>query len=307
MLKNRNIVWVVACSTGEEAYTIGMLIMEYLRENDLNYDFKIFASDVNKKSILIATDGIYNSSISADVPLPLLESYFIQEGKMYRIKPHLREKIIFAIHDVISDPPFINMNLISCRNFLIYIKNETKVDILKTFYFSLRKNQHLILGPSEGLGQFSNVFIQADRKYNIFQKEETDYVASRQSFNPSTNLWKKKPINTQKYIDKPQPDIPDFEETLDDPFSTFLIEQYVPRIIFLTTELDVLYMKGNFETIFSLPRNVVKMNLEKMLPHQGILFFKDAVRVALESEEIIAYEEVEFKKKGEHTKVNLTK
>jgi len=299
-------IWVVACSTGEEAYTIGMLVMEYLKENNLDHDFKIFASDVNKRCIQIATEGIYNSSISADVPLPLLESYFTQVGKMYRIKTHLREKIIFAIHDVITDPPFINMNLISCRNFLIYLKSETQIKILKTFYFSLRKEQHLILGPSEGLGEFSNVFNQLDRRFNVFQKEETDFIVSRKSFKPTLELWKKTPTQPPRYFDIPQSDIPEFEETVDDPFSPFLIERFVPKVIFLTKELEVLYMKGNFEAIFSLPRNVVKMNLENMLPHEGILFFRDAVRVALDSEEMIAYQEVAFKKKGEITSANVT-
>jgi len=298
-------IWVVACSTGEEAYTIGMLVMEYLKENNLKHDFKIFASDVNKKCIQIATEGIYNSSISADIPLPLLESYFIQEGKFYRIKPHLREKLIFAIHDVISDPPFINMNLISCRNFLIYLKNETKVKILKIFYFSSHKDQHMVLGPSESLGEFSNVFNQPDRKHNIYKKEEADYISSRQSFSPTTKLWKKTFVSPIKKIETTQPEIPEFTENVDDPFSPYLIEKYVPKVVFLTKELDVLYLKGNFEAIFSLPVNVVKMNLAKMLPSEGILFFRDAVRLTIDSEERVAFEKVEFTKNGKKISTDI--
>jgi len=291
-------IWVVACSTGEEAYTFGMLILEYLEENNLSHDFKIFASDVNNKSIAYASKGVYNSSVLANVPKRFVEKYFQQIGEHFQVKTILREKIIFAIHDVIADPPFINMNLISCRNFLIYLKPIAQSKILKTFYFSLLQNQHLVLGPSESLGELNSVFNNTNRQFNIFSKEAIDDLSIRQKFNP---LLKLRPIKISTsvenfdYSSKKSKKKPKFDTN---PFSDFLLKQNSSNILFLNHHLDVLYLKGNLEPILSLPNAFANLNLEKMLPETTILFFRDAIRKTLESDDIQLFKNFSFEKKG---------
>ena len=113
-------LWVGGCSTGEEAYTLGMLLSEYKRLNNSAVDFKIFASDLDKTAIAIASKGIYGSDILQQIPSHLLDRYFEHEEKGYRASKSLRETIVFAQHNLITDPPFIKMDLISCRNALIY-------------------------------------------------------------------------------------------------------------------------------------------------------------------------------------------
>ena len=299
-------VWVAACSTGEEAYGIGILISEYLRKNNLNREFKIFASDVNKKSIEIASRGMYFPNILADVPLQYMERYFKKEGECYEVRTFLREKMIFAVHNVIKDPPFIKMHLISCRNFLIYLKQETQTKVLKTFYFSLRENHHLTLGPSESLGELSQGFKNLNRPWNIFLKEEDVGKISRNNYKPLTDTWRGDVLKQfDRSASKKQKDSVAYGAAVTDPFSEYLVRKYSPQTIIVNKELDILYLNGNWEKILSLPKAVTKMNLERMLPQDSILLIYDGMRLALESEEVHVLKNIVFNKKGKLSQADL--
>lgn len=163
-------IWIPACSTGEEAYTIAMLLDDYLQKTRRQLAFKIFASDIDRIAISTATDGFFPAGISADIPPDLLNRYFVPETNGYRASTHLREKILFAVHDVLHDPPFVRMNMISCRNFLIYIKNPIQYKTLTTFHFALHDKGVLFLGPGESLGEVKNAFTTISRKYNFHEK-----------------------------------------------------------------------------------------------------------------------------------------
>jgi two-component system CheB/CheR fusion protein len=302
-------IWVAACSTGEEAYSIGILIMEYLQENKLDHDFKIFASDVNKKCITFATKGIYNASTLADVPNHLVSKYFKHKGEYFQTVNDLRDRIIFAIHDAIADPPFINMNLISCRNFLIYLKPETQSKILKTFYFSIKENQFLALGPSESIGELNGVFKQYDSSHNLFVKEIQEYNKVRQAFKPSPRIWSKRIDSYSDIYFTPAKEKNRFVEEVTDPFSIYLLRRFVPQTMFLNEGMDVLHINGNLEAILSLPKAVAKMNLKKMLPKTNVLFFQEAIRMVIDSKESRVFKNISFEKGGAitHTDVQFEK
>jgi len=164
-------VWIVGCSTGEEAYSIAILLMEYMEAKDLHLDLKIFATDLDKEHITIAGNGIYPDSIVADVIPDLLRKYFVRTNNRYRVNDTLRRTVIFAQQNIIKDPPFSKIDLISCRNMLIYLNQEMQRRIIAMFYQSLVNGGGLFLGSSESLGDLSEGFETLHSKWKIFRQK----------------------------------------------------------------------------------------------------------------------------------------
>jgi two-component system CheB/CheR fusion protein len=168
--------WVPGCSTGEEAYSIAMVISEALgkRKNKI----QIFATDIDDTALETARKGIYPDNITADVSPERLKRFFVKENNLYRVKKELREKLLFAEQDVIVDPPFTNLDLVSCRNLLIYLTQGTQLRVLSTFAYSLNPDGILFLGPSESIGALNDAFITLDSKQKVFKRRE--YLSKRE-------------------------------------------------------------------------------------------------------------------------------
>lgn len=164
-------VWVVGCATGEEAYSIAILILETLSALQINLDVKIFASDIDKSALQYASKGIYSENISNDVSKERLEKFFTFKDKKFKIKENVRKMIIFADHDVIKQPPYGKIDLISCRNLLIYLNPVLQRKILASLHFCLNIGGYLFLGPSESLGDLKNSFIEQDKRWKIFKSK----------------------------------------------------------------------------------------------------------------------------------------
>ena len=162
-------VWVPGCATGEEAYSLAMLLCEYADRLEDPPQFQIFATDLSEKSFSFARTGFYPESIVADVAPERLDRFFTREQGGYRIKKQVREKVLFATHDILRDPPFSRLDLISCRNLLIYLGPDAKDQVASVFHFALRPGGYLMLGTSEGVGETSTLFTPVDRKQRIFQ------------------------------------------------------------------------------------------------------------------------------------------
>lgn len=164
-------IWSVACSTGEEAYTLAMLLTEYLEKNHIDSDFKIFATDVDREALNVASAGIYADSAVAAVPPEYLKKYFSKIEGGYKINSQIRKRIIFSVHDVLMDPPFSKLDLLVCRNLFIYLKPVVQQNLLQRFYYSLNQGGYLFMGNSESIGEMSDVFLSQCRKYKIYQKK----------------------------------------------------------------------------------------------------------------------------------------
>jgi two-component system, chemotaxis family, CheB/CheR fusion protein len=162
-------VWVPGCSTGEEAYSLAILFHEYVRHLKGKYKIQIFATDIDNDSIEIARSGIYPNSISADVSPERLSRYFM-------MKEEIRETVIFAEHDINKDPPFSRMDLISCRNLLIYMGVELQKRLLPLFRYAMNPNGFLFLGSSETIGETTDLFSVLDKKWRIFRARRTEAV-----------------------------------------------------------------------------------------------------------------------------------
>ena len=173
-------IWVTGCSTGEEAYSLAILVTEYLEKHKKNDRVQIFATDIDSKAIDTARSGIYPASIAADISAERLSRHFIADpGELhgitgsYRVKKNIRDMLIFSEHNVIKDPPFSKMDLISCRNLLIYMSSELQKKVIPLFHYALKTGGYLFLGTSESVGDYSDLFTSTDRKGKIYQANDT--------------------------------------------------------------------------------------------------------------------------------------
>lgn len=163
-------VWVAGCATGEEAYSLAILFSEYARVHDLPLNVKIFATDLHVRSLEAANQGLFPAESLADVGSEIVERYFERSGTHYQVSTGLRRLIVFSPHNLIKDPPFTRIDLISCRNVLIYFNETAQTKVLSLFHFALQKDGVLILGQSESLGPLQDEFEVLDRRWRIFRK-----------------------------------------------------------------------------------------------------------------------------------------
>ncbi len=161
-------VWVPGCASGEEAYSLAMLFREYMVEIKQDFKLQIYATDIDDDAIATARAGIYKENISIDVSPDRLRRFFAKEDTGFRIKKEIREIVIFAIQNVIKDPPFTKMDLISCRNLMIYLDTELQDRVIPTFHYAIRPGGVLFLSPSEGIGNFTDLFAPLDKKWKIY-------------------------------------------------------------------------------------------------------------------------------------------
>ncbi|HEX7538702.1 MAG TPA: chemotaxis protein CheB, partial [Syntrophales bacterium] len=165
-------VWVPGCGTGEEAYSIAILLQECMQEAKTDFKVHIFGTDIDEDSIAQARAGLYLANISLDVSAQRLKRYFVKEETGFRIRSEIRERMVFAVQNVISDAPFTKLDLVSCRNLMIYLDLELQSKIIPMFHYSLRPGGILFLGSSETVGTFGELFSTLDRKWKMFRRTE---------------------------------------------------------------------------------------------------------------------------------------
>ena len=161
--------WVAACSSGEEAYSIAMLMTEQAALDNTPPSFQVFASDIDDHAIHMARTGIFPGSIITDVAPARLRQYFTKDDDRYRIRKSVRDRVLFASHNLLRDPPFSRLDLVSCRNLLIYLNREVQARVLQMFHFALKPGGYLFLGNSESADAVAEYFIPVDKKNRIYR------------------------------------------------------------------------------------------------------------------------------------------
>lgn len=163
-------IWVVACSSGEEAYSLTMLFREYMEKTGKHFNnIKVFATDIDGEALEVASRGVYREDAIKGIPKDLLKKYFIRENDSYRITPDVRKLVVFANHDVLKDPPFSHLDLITCRNMFIYVNSMLQRKALKKFHFAMNIDSFLMLGPSENIGILKDVMQEVNRKWKLYR------------------------------------------------------------------------------------------------------------------------------------------
>ena len=166
-------VWVVGCATGEEAYSIAMLLCEHCKRLENPPKIQVFATDIDEEAIADARDGLYPSMIEADVSPERLREFFQKDHGRYRVRKEVREKVLFAAHNILKDAPFSRCDLISCRNLLIYLKPEAQASVFDVFHFAMRSGGLLFLGGAENHGVAQSLFSPLDSKHRILVRRST--------------------------------------------------------------------------------------------------------------------------------------
>ena len=162
-------IWVPGCATGEEAYSLAILLREQLAQAEISPKVQIFATDIDDHALEVARTGRYPETIARDVPAEQLDRFFLRDGDSYRVIKDIREMCIFSVHNLIKDAPFSKLDLISCRNLLIYLDASLQNRVIPLFHFALRHGGYLFLGPSENVTQHSKLFTRVDGRYRIFK------------------------------------------------------------------------------------------------------------------------------------------
>ena len=163
-------VWVAGSATGEETYTLAMLLCEFADTLDDPPPIQIFATDIHDGASAFAREGFYPESIAADISGDRIERFFVREPGGYRVKKFVREMVLFATHNLLKDPPFLHLDLVSCRNVLIYLQRDVQQRVLETFHFALRPNGYLFLGTSESADVAGpSLFSVADKRHHVYQ------------------------------------------------------------------------------------------------------------------------------------------
>ncbi|WP_345950709.1 chemotaxis protein CheB [Mucilaginibacter sp. PAMB04274] len=254
-------IWVVGCSTGEEAYSIAILIMECFSSigGAKTPKVQIFATDLDEAAIEHARTGLYLDNIAADISPERLGRYFVKKEKGYQVTKDLREMIVFAQHNLIKDAPFTRLDLLTCRNVMIYLNAELQAKIIPVFHYSLNARGVLFLGPAETLGGFSEMFSAIDPKWKIYERRDGAPIMSKMvdfPFNIS-----KQALHLYR-VDEPEKPIK--KKTLAETFSKILLENYTPASVLINGKGDILYINGRTGKFLELNAGEVTMNINEM-------------------------------------------
>ncbi len=256
-------VWVTGCSTGEEVYSLAILLTEYMNLQKEHYDIKIFATDLDKESIQIASKGEYRGHITKSVNPLLLNTYFTKQSNIYQVNKDIRKMIVFAQHNILKDPPFTQLDIITCRNMLIYLQLEMQRKVISLFHFSLKSDAFLVLGPSETLGKLSNMFKIVDRKWNIYQNKKMNQWLTTTHFRIPSHIVE----NKIAYKNKVMTRLKQTERMITlDSIYTKLIEEYVPEFIIIDENNEIIHINGSASDYLVIPKGKPSLNLFKMIP-----------------------------------------
>lgn len=163
-------IWVCGCSTGEEAYSLAMLFTDVIEKKQKNIHLQLFASDIDADAIEVARKARYPANDCSDISPYKLNKYFTKEGKHYHLCKAVRDTVVFALQDIVKDPPFSQIDMISCRNVLIYMDQLLQKQMFSTFHYSLKNTGILFLGASESIGEYSGLFLPLDTKWKVYQR-----------------------------------------------------------------------------------------------------------------------------------------
>ena len=230
-------VWVAGCSTGEEAYSIAICLKEYINEqqNGRTSNLQIFASDLSEPSITKARQGTYTKLQLAGVSPRRLTTFFSKSNGSYQVNKEIRDMCVFAHHNFLKDPPFGKMDLISCRNVLIYMEPYLQKKALTTFHYSLNKSGYLLLGKSETISGVPELFAPVSRNEKLFTRKD---IAGR--FMLTTSILSEKNLKHQDPTPKKEHQRADFQKTADE----IILSKYSPTGVVVNDQMDIVHFRG---------------------------------------------------------------
>lgn len=293
-------IWVPGCATGEEVYSIAIILQEYVDETEKHLEIQLFGTDIDEEAINIARSATYPSTIVDNVSQERLHKFFTKTKGSYRVKKNIREMAIFAPHDVLINPPFSKLDIISCRNVLIYMNKDAQKKILSAFTYALKSGGILFLGPSESISNFVESFKTLDNKWKIFKSKKSNY-------HPPGDFIKfpyvKLPqdygeIGDLEVLEKNDVDITKNVEKL-------LIEEYAPPTAIVNKEGRVIFIQGRVGKYLEPSEGVASLNIVDMA-REGIKFeLNSAINEAILKNKEVSFKNLDVKTNGSYQTIDL--
>lgn len=239
-------IWIAGCSTGEETYSLVMIFHEQIAASKLNIKLQVFASDVDADAVAQAREGFYSKAINADVSPARLARFFSKEEQGYRVLPDLRSTVVFTVQDVLVDPPFSRLDLISCRNLLIYLRPEAQAKVISLFHFALRVGGILLLGNSETLGNANDHFQVISKLERIYR-----HIGRSQPGEFGFSLSAGDGVRVPARVG--QDSTPPRQVALADICSRLVLEAYAPAAVLINRRHECLYYLGPTDRYLHVP------------------------------------------------------
>ena len=291
-------VWVPGCGSGEEAYTLAILLRECTRETGGQFDIQVFGTDLDAEAIEVARGGRYPAGIAADVPGNILRRYFVEDNGSYRVRREIRELLVFAPQNVIKDPPFTKIDLLCCRNLLIYLNSDLQKRLFPIYHYTLKPGGLLMLGPSETIGGFGELFTTVDKKWKIYRRRETavvhglpeipaqPVVSGCDSLPPADNPTAP-PARLSVQIEK------------------LLLSRFAPAAVIVNERGDIAYLHGRTGMYLEPPAGQPSLNIHAMAREGLQIELASALRQAMVHEDEVLREHVRVKTNGDFACVDL--
>ena len=291
-------IWIPGCSTGEEVYSLAICLVEYLDHSSIHPPIQIFATDVNETVLEKARDGVY--AASASISAERLRRFFVGTNGSYQVNKSIRRMCVFAKQDVTADPPFSKLDLIICRNLLIYLGPALQKKLLPIFHYSLKPAGFLVLGDFETVGEFDNIFKVVNKRFKIYSKRpvvtrkpldfSTTYIAERKIGKPAVN----RPAQSQI----PEPEI--FKEA-----DRILLTKYTPASVIVNSELEIIQVRGRTGSFLEPAPGKASLNVLKMAREGMMTDLRNALDRAKRSGETVRKEAIAIRSDGKYLDVNL--
>lgn len=291
-------IWVTGCATGEEAYSFAVLILEAMEKMKKQVNVQIFATDIDAEALDFARAGIYPESIADDVSVKLLKRYFTKIDKSYVVKKQVREIVVFAAQNLIKDPPFSRLDLVSCRNLLIYLDTVLQKKVIPLFHYTLVNDGILFLGTSESIGEFADFFTPVSAKWKIFRRKGITMKRAIEHVPPP--FYETAPEMDKFAMKKVSPDI-----NIKSLTENFILKEYAPACVLVNDNFDILYFQGKTDRYLSAPPGNPTFNILKMAREELRFRLSALLHKAAKQKKTAADDALQISYEGKLRQINL--
>ena len=293
-------IWAPGCSTGEETYSLAIILLEFLGDKMSSHQIQLFGTDVNERGIDKARVGIYGERIAQDVSAERLRRFFTKVDEGYRISKGVRDLCVFSKQNLAEDPPFSRMNLVACRNLLIYLGPELQRKVVPILHYALKPSGFLFLGNAESVAGFPEFFAPIDKKHKVFVKKP---VAGRLHYDFSANRYPRETGVRESAIDRTESDIGlDRQHEAD----RIVLRTYAPPGVVINENMEILQFRGAIGPYVDPAPGRASLNLMKIAKKEFVAELRTAINQAKKTNTSVKRKSLEFKRNGQRRSVNIS-
>ena len=290
--------WVAGCATGEEAYSVAMLLSEQAAQARKPPEIQVFATDIDERAIAVGRAAIYPESIIADVPPERLRQFFSREHGQYRIRKSLREQVLFAVHNILRDPPFSKLDLVCCRNLLIYLDREVQLRMFEMFHFALQPGGLLFLGTSESADAAGELFSVVDKKNRIYRANAVGRSHRPLLSLPEGGLFTQGPLPKTASVQAKSPELAHLHQRL--------VDAHVPPSVLIDQSAHILHLSESAARYLRYAGGTPSHNLLNAIRPEVRLELRTALFHAWSTDQSVQARQVRLERDGRTVLLNMT-